>query len=368
MFNIKKQIERLYVSSVLGILSLTGAWVAILAARGYSLVEIGIAETVFHITSLALEILSGIFADVFGRKTMLIVSAVMKAAGNIFMIFSGNLFMVCTSIAFYAVSGSFSSGTGDSLAYDSLKMAGKTSYYEKYASNQLVIYRLCSGISTMCAGIAFSIGYQAAYGADILIGALQIGILMKLCEAGVPPYKSVDKKNIVSAVKKELAGCFIQSLFFLGTAKRAVFFMFCNSLVGAVDILLLFFLQAKLFEIGMPKGLLGIALFFMEMGGILGAKIILKCKKTRYRRVFAAATFLVSFGVLLEHTGMYSVMAAGGFIAAFGDDALEVRTNKILQDMFPSEQRATLISMESFIFSVIMIVLSPLAGILFSWW
>ena len=50
------------------------------------------------------------------------------------------------------------------------------------------------------------------------------------------------------------------------------------------------------------------------------------------------------------------------------DDALQVRTDAILQEMFPSEQRATLISMESFTFSVIMIALSPLAGIVFSVW
>ena len=61
-------------------------------------------------------------------------------------------------------------------------------------------------------------------------------------------------------------------------------------------------------------------------------------------------------------------MALGGFIAAVGDDALQVRTNALLQDMFPSEQRATLISMESFLFSVIMIVLSPLAGFVFTVW
>lgn len=58
--NIRKQISRLYLSSVLGNLSLTGAWVAILAARGYSLVEIGVAETVFHITSLLFEIPSDV--------------------------------------------------------------------------------------------------------------------------------------------------------------------------------------------------------------------------------------------------------------------------------------------------------------------
>lgn len=61
-------------------------------------------------------------------------------------------------------------------------------------------------------------------------------------------------------------------------------------------------------------------------------------------------------------------MTLGGFIAAIGDDALQIRTNAILQDMFPSQQRATLTSVESFSFSVIMIILSPLAGILFTYW
>lgn len=106
----------------------------------------------------------------------------------------------------------------------------------------------------------------------------------------------------------------------------------------------------------------------MEMGGILGAKIILKCKRLRYRYVFAISAVLVFVGVLAEHSGMHLIMTAGGFIAALSDDALQVRTNTILQDMFPSEQRATLISVESFTFSAIMIVLSPLAGILFSHW
>ena len=94
MFKIKKQISRLYTASVLGNLSLTGAWVAILASRGYSLVEIGIAETIFHITSLIFEIPSGIFADVFGRKKMLIVSTIMRMLGSLVMILSCNLFMV----------------------------------------------------------------------------------------------------------------------------------------------------------------------------------------------------------------------------------------------------------------------------------
>lgn len=390
MHNIKKQMSGLYLSSVLENLSLTGAWVAILAARGYSLVEIGFAETVFHITSLIFEIPSGVLADVFGRKTMLIVSTVMRMIGNAIMIASCNLPMVCASIAFQALSYNFASGSGDALAYDSLKSVDREDYYEKYASNQILIYRLCNGLSTLCAGFALLIGHRAAYGTDILMGMIQIRILMSLYEVGMyhnenhesnligsvkDPHSirqiSVQARlpgSLLAGIKKELVTCFATSLSFLKKAKKAVFLMFCNSFVGTIDILLLFFLQARLPEAGIPRRALGLALFFMEMGGILGAKLILRCKKLRYRNVFMIAALLVLCGVYLEHSGMYLVMTAGGFIAAFSDDALQVRTNKMLQDMFPSEQRATLISIESFTFSMIMIVLSPLAGILFSHW
>lgn len=368
MFNIKKQISKLYLSSVLGNLSLTGAWVAILAARGYSLVEIGIAETVFHITSLIFEIPSGVLADVFGRKNMLLVSTLARMIGNIIMIFSCNLFMVCASIAFHAISYNCSSGTGDALAYDSLKTVKQEDYYEKYASNQMIIYRLCSGISTFCAGFALVIGHRTAYSTDILMGAVQIWVLMSLKEIRACSQSESSGKNMMGSIKKELITTFIKSLSFLKHSGKAVFLMFCNSLVGAIDILLLFFLQAKLPESGIPLPALGFALFFMETGGILGAKIILKCEKLRYRSIFAIAAFLVFLGVFLEHSGMYLIMTAGGFIAALSDDALQVRTNTILQNMFPSKQRATLISIESFTFSVIMIILSPLAGILFSHW
>ena len=51
MFNIKKQIKLLYASSIMGQISLSAAWVAILAARGFSLAQIGLAEMIFHIVS-----------------------------------------------------------------------------------------------------------------------------------------------------------------------------------------------------------------------------------------------------------------------------------------------------------------------------
>lgn len=361
MFNVKKQLSRLYISSVLGNLSLTGAWVALLAARGFSLVEIGIAETVFHITSLVFEIPSGVLADVFGRKKMLVVSAVMRMVGNIIMIFSNNLFTVCLSIIFWALSYNFTSGSGDALAYDSLKLSKQESKFEKFESNQLIILSLCGGVSTLCVGIALAVGHKIAYGVDIVIGVIQIFVLASLEEVS---FKIPQKNTIIG----KLTDCFKESFAFIKEVRKVIGLMLCNSFVGAVATLLLFFLQAKLPERGAPEKYLGLLLMFTELGGVVGSRLIIKFPKLSYKRVLFVTVSLVIAGFIAEHSPLYLIMALGGFIAAAGDDALQVRTNAVLQNMFPSEQRATLTSVESFSFSVIMMVMSPLAGFVFTYW
>ncbi len=363
MFNIKKQINRLYISSVFSQLSLSGAWVAILSARGFSLAQIGLAETIFHIVSLLFEIPSGVLADVFGRKKTLLISCVMRILGNLIMVFSNSFSLVCLSMAFQALNYNFASGSDDSLAYDSMKSVGKEEAFEKYASNQLIIYRICEGISTLLAGLSLFLGYKLAYSSSIIFAVIQFILLSGLVEI-----KLAGEDRASQSVIKKIEECFKQSFLFLYEARKALFLMFSNSLVGALDVLLLFFLQAKLPVAGIPNWALGLALFIMQLGGVMGAKVILLFKNIRYRLIFVMSALVILAGIMLEHSESYIIMALAGFFAAMADDALQVRTNSILQDMFPSEQRATLISVESFTFSVVMMFMSPLAGLFFTYW
>ena len=249
------------------------------------------------------------------------------------MILSNNLALVCLSIALYAVCDSFASGSGEALAYDSLKSAGQEQVYDRYESTQLIIYRLCSGISTLCAGFALIIGYRIAYATGIITCLIQLFLLFSLEEVRPDNARSAS----VSA-PNALLNCFRDSLRFLKKETRAFLLMMTNSLIGAADILLLFFLQAKLPAAGIPDQWLGPALFVMQLGGIIGARIILRFKKKSYRTIFAVTGILVLAGIGLEHSGIPLLMTAGGFIAALADDALQVRTNTRLQDMFPSER------------------------------
>ena len=362
MFNLKKQIRTLYITGVLGNLSLTGAWVVILAARGFSLVQIGFAETVFHITSLICEIPSGMLADMYGRKKMLVLGNLMTITGDIVMFLSQDYWMVLLSMPFHAMAYNFASGSGEALAYDSMKKVGKQEGYEKYVSNQSIIYRIASGISTLAAGLALYLGYRKSYMISAVMGLITLCFTLTLFEI-----KGKEERKH-SSLLKEIISFFVDSIKFLYHNSKAAKLMFLNSFVGAVDILLLFFLQSKLRDAGLSNWMLGPALFIMEVGGIVGAKLILKAKKAKYVSVFIVCTTGVLAGGMLEHTGIIVLMVLGGFISAMSDDAIQIRTDAKLNSMFPSEQRATLISISSFTFSVIMIVMSPLAGYFFSIW
>lgn len=377
MLKIKKQINILYITSALWNLSITGAWVAILAARGFSLVEIGLAETVFHITSIIFEIPSGVLADVIGRKKMLLISNLLSIIACLIMACTSGFTGVCLSFFFNAVSWNFSTGSGDALAYDSLKVVKEEERYVKYASNQTIIYRIATAISTLCAGLALILGYRIAYLLSVVNHLIALFLLFGLKEVEHTEEDAADRsveemtvetKHPVRKFFRDSTACFAESFRFLRINRKATVLMFSNALVGACDILLLFFLQSKLRDSGLGDTWLGVALFLMEVGGILGAKLVLLVKKWRYALLFAVCTFVVLLGIALEHTGITAVMVLGGFLSAAADDALQIRSDAKLQDMFSSAQRATLISISSFVFSVEMIVLSPLAGWFFSVW
>lgn len=57
--NLKKQLSNVYLYTFFSTFTITDAvWVALLAARGFTLAQIGLAEGIFHAVSLLCEVLS----------------------------------------------------------------------------------------------------------------------------------------------------------------------------------------------------------------------------------------------------------------------------------------------------------------------
>ena len=359
--NIKKQLGLLYISNFMFNISIAGAaWVLLLVSDGYSLVQVGFAETVFHIVSLIAEIPSGMFADIFGRKKSLILSCIMSMMSAVVRGFVPGFAAVCVSVGFSALSYNFISGSDSAIAYDSLLEEGQENKYDKYISTQTAVYRISNGLATLFAGVAVIMGNRNAQILSLFISAVNMVFLLFLRENKVILKKSGD------SLAKRLKDVYKGSFLFLKGNRKVAGLIFRNALVGGIDVLLLFFLQAKLPMTGIPDWTLGPLLFIMSMGGILGALAVRKVKKTTLGKLFIFCISLALIGLVSEFTGVWYLMTIGGFVTAFADDLIQIRSDIALNQMVPAEQRATLISVSSFCFSCIMIVMSPLAGFIFS--
>ena len=370
---VKKQIRTIYGISALEALHIAGAsWVALLAARGFSGFEIGILESIFHVVSMCFEIPSGAVADAFGRKRTMAASEVLMILSILGMLCSDTFWSVAAAIGISALSYNMASGTREALAYDTLKENGQEQEYDRFASMEMVIYRLGSATAVFCAGLALILGYRRAYLLDLGMRSVCLLLTLGLRE---PKLKEKEERNgnakqdaeregevskSSESVSEKLKNCVVESLRFLRSHPETIGIIALNSLIGAVATLLLFFLQARLPVYGLKTGLLGPALFFMSVGAACGAKAITFFRKKGYKSiaVISICGVLAAFGIL--YTKQPYLICLGGFLAAFSDDFLEVRTDVLLNEKIPSAQRATLISVCSFAFSVVMIFLSPL--------
>jgi MFS family permease len=358
---IKNQLQRLYLSNFISNISIAGAaWVLLLVNDGYSLIQVGIAETVFHIVSLSFEIPSGVIADTIGRKKSLLMSSFAALMSAVVRGFLPGFGFVLLSIAFSALSYNFASGSDSALAYDSLLEEKRENEYDRYISNQTVIYRISNGIATLAAGLAVILGNTKAQIISMGLSLINILILSGLKENLVITMK----KNV--SLSKRFKDTYQGAFRFLKGNTKVAGLIFRNALVGAVDVLLLFFMQAKLPMTGIPEWSLGPLLFFMSLGGILGAKLSSGSGRYSLKKLFFICITIALSGLLTEFTGIWYLMTLGGFLTSFADDLLQIRSDIELNSMVPAEQRATLISVNSFCFSVVMIFMSPLAGWVFS--
>lgn len=83
-------------------------------------------------TSLLMEIPTGAFADIMGKKKTLMLAFLLQGLGNIFMGVAGNFWMLALSLwLMVCVGGAFYSGTIDALVYDSLKETKEEDTFDK---------------------------------------------------------------------------------------------------------------------------------------------------------------------------------------------------------------------------------------------
>lgn len=360
--HIKQQIRRLLTLEFLGNFKLAGsAWVLLMVGRGFSLPQVGLAEAVFHVVSLCCEIPSGMAADVLGRRRTLVASSAAFVLSALVMMLSRSIAGVYAAMAINAMAYNLASGTRESITYESLLEAGRERDYLRLSSWQNIIWRAAAAAALLCAGWVRPLGHVKGYGMDLVVALTAVAVASRLREPAVGVARGDVRLADLPAALKKVA---LESARFLRAHPRTCGMILYNALVGAVATLLRFFLQDGLDRAGASAALLGPLLLLMELGGVAGSRLALALEKLPYRGVCLLCGAGQVCALALAASGSLLLMTAGGLLAVLCDDALQMLTDARLNAGVPSAERATLISVSSMCFSLVMIVLSPVAGIL----
>lgn len=361
--NLKKQLACIYTSDLFSGLRITDAvWVALLAARGFSLWEIGLAESVYHIVSLFCEVPSGMAADLLGRRKTLLSGGVLTVTCNLLMAFAPNLFTICLAMGLNALAMTMFSGTFTALVYDSLKTEGREDEYIQVSANSSQISMLANAIGSLASLLKRFLGFAGFYLLSAAFEGVSTAALALMEEPIVTAAQANREKHALRTLPEQFRQLVRDSLHVLHTCPMAVKLIASSALISVPSYLTKMFLQQRLVELGWPTELLFLPLLLGGLACVAGTEIGRRVRCRSMRRLYTACALLCGVGTLLVGTapawgGILGMMLVQGVLEVY-----LLHESQKLNDAIPSDQRATLISVDGMAYSLLMIPASPLVG------
>ena len=332
---------------------ITSFWILFFIQNGLSLLQIGLLESIFHGTSLLCEIPSGMLADRFSYKTNLYLARLSSIGSSILILFGqGNFWIYAIAMMINAWSYNFDSGTSTAFLFDSAVEAGQKDRYLQISSFLSGVAEVTRTLGTVVAGFfihgALAWTYYIAIGLSLL--SILLIFLMKEPESKSDERSHLTLKRILEVVKQEWQ------------EKPVLFYwMLTYQLVGTIMCMFYFYYQQKISDLASWQ----VSLIMLIGSGFNLLAVYLASqigKKWNSNQVFP---------ILVALTGLALLLVA--FKTPFAYLSVYLLTNALyavyqpiyyndLQAYLPSSVRATMLSINSMMFSLSMIVIFPMTG------
>jgi MFS family permease len=353
---LKRNVFKNYIFTLLSSLDFTrGIWMIYLASKGMSLTQLGLLETIFHITSFAMEVPTGAIADIFGRK-------ISRIAGRVFSLISVILLLVANSFIWYAIAFVFTalsynleSGAGDALIYDSLKEIGEEDRYMKISGNKEVFYQTAGIISFLIGGYLAVRSYNIAFVLTIITGIITIVQSFTFKEPSIGKVcPTEEKENIFIKQLKDSVKVIVKN-------PRIIFLIVFLEVIMVFCTCIFFYLQNYLKGNGYNEAAIGIIYALSSLAAALSAPMVHKIEKRIKEQgiliIIPIITIACIWGIALSQYHYIFFI-----ILMLTESVIFVATSDYINKMIPSENRATILSFTSMVFSFFMITLFPLIG------
>lgn len=329
-------------------------WPTFLVMKGFSLLDVGICESVYHITSLLGEMPTGIISDLYGRRFSRLIGRILEIISVICLITAQSEWMIYASFMLSALSNTMESGTDSAYVYDLLLEEQKQEEFAKIQGRREVVIQVAILLATTIGGIMAGFSYELTYGGSILIMLISIAVLLQMKEIKNDSY---EKTNILKSMKLQVT----QSYALIKKDHQIFCLILSTALFSATLTTCYFYLTNYWSGLGVPIATISIILAIEHIvamvAGIMTHRII---KRISQKNLL----LILPLGIVISMLGIpfYPISIIAICVMAFFETILYIAMTSFLNEKVASQFRATLLSTLSLGFSAVMILYFPFVG------
>jgi MFS family permease len=337
-------------------------WVIYLAAHGYSPLAIGLFETLFHVAKFVAEIPTGVFADLLGRRKSLVVYCLIAIAENILLLMP-TLPLLILSFTLSGVAFAFRGGADNALLWTLAGYADperQEARYSKLVSRMFLISLVGEVVGTACGGYLGSILQILPFLCRAAMMVLAIVPLLFLPEQKAGP---AQEKH---ATRPRPIQHFLQGVRAVWSSPALLGLLLISGLTEGCWQTVYFYYQLYLHGLGFALSSIGlIVAVSMGCNFLFTALAPWIMRLLPERRLVALCVGMQIAGLLLMSLPFSPLLSVFGYLVPF-QAALAILGSAMstyINVRSPEEQRATVLSFQTGVFSAAMIVLFPLFGL-----
>jgi MFS family permease len=347
-------LARFYGFQLVAEIGLTGGiWILYLQHLGLSLTQIGIAEAVFHLAPITLELPSGSLADVFGRKWSLALSSLCVALAAFLMLIADNFWMVLPAMYLSGASYAFRSGTTQAFLYDSLAEQGGSGTFSRVLGRILSASYLLLAVTTWLGAVLADVSFAWPYAATVAVGLAGVWLAVGLRE---PERERVAHRSMRRTIAEAVT-------IVRGRPLLAMLLVFTATMWTMLTLVNLY-AQAVLSELGLSTSAVGLVIGIALVCTSAGMWFAHRITARGTFRMWAVTVALVIVGSGLGlGSGVLAVAIGTYLLAELLAGVFEPLLAARINDSLAAAQRATILSIEGLMFSITMVWAFPVVGL-----
>ncbi|MEK0098287.1 MFS transporter [Streptomyces sp. A475] len=328
-----------------------GVFVLFLQQRGFSAGQVALLQTLIYLVSGLAELPTGIIADRIGRRASIVIGQVLIAGCLLGQVSSSNYWVFLTLFMAQGVGMACVSGSDTALLYDLLVRRGATAGYVKIKSRFTMLGTVTSGVAIVLGGQLQRFSWGIVYLGSASCLVLAVVVLM----SRVPEIRGVDAvdEQRDGAEKGHSDATAWRALLRVATP-ALVTLAVVSGLMHATLTPYIIFTQKTLSDQGAGTALVSVVIsagFFV--GGLVPLLSDRANRRFGYQIVLPVSLVMLAAALGLSGFGLVWVTIAAFLVLVGIPEITAVLVDNVLNEAVPSRHRASLLSMISFVESLL---------------